>query len=181
MEFIDQLQSRLTKKQQTHLVARVNASESLFNEIINILIHEKGMAQQGAAWIYGYSGIEHQSIVLNRLGELVNSIKPKTHPSVLRNTLRVLMRIKITEPFRGMVFENCYKWAEDSSQPVAIRAFALHTMSKILDFEPELANEIDLLIDNISMNASSGLLNTCGKVKTKIRLINRRQLHRQNL
>jgi len=40
----------------------------------------------------------------------------------------------------GMLAAHCLHWLEDNKQPIAVRAFSVYVLSKIIDKEPALGS-----------------------------------------
>jgi len=160
---------RFSKQQTTWLTHEIVQSKILFDGLISIIIRDEPPFTIGPSWVLGYAGIERPEWFILRLPELLESLKPKTHQAVYRSIVRVLRNIAIPQNLEGLVTNYCIHWVEDTNQSIAVKAFSLHTLSKIMEKHPELCQEIRLITENLLPFASSGLSRTAEKVLQKIR------------
>lgn len=163
------LKNRLTKKEVDLLTDLLCQNYDLFNELIDLIISAKDINILSSSWIMGYAGVIKPDWFLMRLEELYETLTPKTHHSVYRNISRVLMRIKIPEKYSGIATKYSIEWLSDNNMPIAVRAFCMHILSKIIEHEPALSGEIKDITESILPNASSGLQNAGNKLLKKIK------------
>jgi hypothetical protein len=69
------------------------------------------------------------------------------HDAVIRNSVRILQKIKIPEEFHADLMNNCFVFIESNSTPVAIKAFSLTTLYNLSRVYPEIKNELKLVIE----------------------------------
>jgi hypothetical protein len=69
----------------------------------------------------------------------------------------------------GIVTQKCFEWLEKKENPIAVKAFSIHILSKIIDHEPELCHEIKDLTESVLPYVSSGLANSAEKLLKKIK------------
>ena len=68
------------------------------------------------------------------------------HDAVKRNVVRLLQYIEIPKRLVGRVYAHCVDLIDDAYQPVAVRAFALTVAARIAKSEPDLLNELRLIV-----------------------------------
>ncbi|MCC6720592.1 MAG: hypothetical protein IT243_00190 [Bacteroidia bacterium] len=164
--------NRLRKPEVDFYVEIATQSNDFFNKLINNLFTTNKILVFNSAWIIGYVGIIKPNWFLSRLGDIYHNLKPNTDDSVYRNISRVLMRIEISDKYQGIVTKNSIDWLSDNKMPIAVRAFCIHIISKIIDKQPYLCNEIRDIIESIIPNSSPGLLNAVHKLLKKINKMN---------
>ena len=162
------LKNRLTKNEVVILTDLVCQNHELFEELIDLIISAKNINILSSTWIMGYAGVKKPEWFLIKLNSLYESLTSKTDNSVYRNISRVLMRIKIPKKYSGIVTKYSIEWLSNSNMPIAVRAFCMHILSKIIEHEPSLSGEIKDIIESILINASPGLQNAGNKLIKKI-------------
>lgn len=161
--------SRLSKKQIAEISEMVSHSEELFNEMIDVILFGKDQSAFMASWAMGYAGIKRPEWFYDRLPEIFERLENPAHESVIRNTLRVIWKTKIPKNMEGIITQKCIEWIENKESSIATQAFSIHVLSKIIEHEPELCNEIRDIVESILPFASSGVANSGEKLLKKIR------------
>ncbi len=66
--------------------------------------------------------------------------------AVKRNIARLLQYVEIPRRLAGKVYSHCLDLIDDAYEPVAVRAFALTVAARIAESEPDLMNELRLIV-----------------------------------
>jgi hypothetical protein len=66
--------------------------------------------------------------------------------AVKRNIARLLQHVEIPRRLAGKVYAHCVDLIDDADEPVAVRAFALTVAARIAKSEPDLMNELRLIV-----------------------------------
>lgn len=150
------------------ILAEVTRHKDIFNALIDHILDEDQAFNIGAPWVLSYAGVRKPDWFWERFNDLVEHLTPNTHQAVFRAISRVLKFISIPEDQVAPVINICMFWIEDPKQSIAVKAFSLHTMSKLIYQVPEICPELRFLIESILPYASSGLKNAGNKVLQKI-------------
>lgn len=167
--FKDTFNRRLSKVELSELVVIISDSQEFFNEMIDVILFGKDQSAFMASWALGYAGIKRPEWFYDRLPEIVDRLENPAHESVIRNTLRVIWKTKIPKNIEGIITQKCIEWLENKESSIATQAFSIHILSKIIEHEPELCNEIRDIVESILPFASSGVANSGEKLLKKIR------------
>ena len=160
---------RLSKVQVTELVCVVSDSKELFDELIYIIINGNKHEAFMGSWVLQYAAIEQPDWFYEHLHDLLLIIESKRNESVLRCITRIIWKTPIPKEMDGIVTQKCIEWIENKENPIAVKAFSLHTLSKIIEHEPALCNEIRYIDESVLPYSSSGLNNAAEKLLKKIR------------
>ena len=88
---------------------------------------------------------------------MLENLKNNNHPSVTRNTVRVLRYMhEIPESSIGLAASICFKYLSTPSVPIAIRVFSMHILYKICLVEPDLKDELKMSIEDGMQHGSPG-------------------------
>ena len=101
---------------------------------------------QRAAWPMSVCVEKHPELISPYLNKLVDQLADSdVHDAVKRNTVRLLQYIEIPKKLQGKIYSICVDLIDDTSEPVAVRAFALTVAIKIAGKEPALLDELRLI------------------------------------
>ena len=79
---------------------------------------------------------------------LILSRQSNVHNALQRNTMRILREMpEIPASVIGLTADTAFSFLETPSTPVAIRAFSMRVLYKISQKEPDLKNELKLIIE----------------------------------
>lgn len=167
--FKDIYKLRLNKVQVSELEKIVSNSKELFNELVSIIV--KGTQHEAfmASWVLQYAGVKQPEWFYEYLETLLKHLEINPNESVLRCVTRVIWKTKIPSEMDGIVTQKCFEWLEKKENPIAVKAFSIHILSKIIDHEPELCHEIKDLTESVLPYVSSGLANSAEKLLKKIK------------
>lgn len=89
----------------------------------------------------------HPKLIQPYLPKLLDCLeRDDMHTAVKRNVVRLLQYIEIPKRLTGRVYSHCVDLIDDAYQPVAVRAFALTVAARIAKSEPDLMNELRLIV-----------------------------------
>lgn len=172
IEFIDKtFQRRFFAREKDIIISEIIKDEDVFNALIDRILEKDKVFNIGPSWILGYAGVYKPEWFLNRLNDLLKTLDEKTHPSVYRAIARVLRYIQIPENYVGIVIDNCLKWLQDPKQTVAVKAFSMDVLSKLLTRVPEICPELRFIIESTLPYTSPGLKNAAEKIIRKIEFL----------
>ena len=124
---------------------------------------------QRAAWIISHCADEHPAIILPYLGRMLDRmLEPGVHVAVKRNVIRILQNIKIPDSLTGKVATICFDMLASPKEPIAVKCFSMTVLANIARQEPDLKNEIRILIEREVMNGSAGLRSRGAKILAKL-------------
>lgn len=138
-----------SKKNCDKIVSWVGADHKRFEELFQLFLNDEYRVIQRAAWPLSCCAISHPSLIEKKLDKLLENLrKPGLHTAVKRNTFRLLQHINIPQLHEGDVMDICFDYLESPDETVAVKAFALNTLSKLAKKYPEIVPEVKLLIED---------------------------------
>ncbi|WP_143165108.1 hypothetical protein [Chryseolinea serpens] len=90
--------------------------------------------------------------------------KPGIHHAVKRNTLRLLQYIELPKRLQGRVADLCFQYLQGKGEPIAVKAFSLTVLQRILEEQPELGSELKIIIEDQLAYASPAFRSRAMKV-----------------
>ena len=150
MDIEKQLEAEHSKTSTTAIVNYIGSDKTRFKVLMDIFLKGEYRLTQRAAWPLSYVVIEHPKLVSPYFEKLIQKLQqPDSHPAIPRNILRMFQQIPIPEKYYGNLIDICFNFIINQTHPVAIRAFAITTASKICGQYPELKNELIMVLNDL--------------------------------
>lgn len=136
-----------SKRQAMTIVEFIGDDAQRFAELMKLLFAGEYRLAMCAAGTMGYCVERHPELVLPYLPKLLDCLgRDDMHDAVKRNVVRLLQYVEIPRRLTGRAYSHCVDLIDDPYQPVAVRAFALTAAARIAKSEPDLMNELRLIV-----------------------------------
>lgn len=153
-----------SKAQTLRIVQRIGDDPVAFDELVQLFLHDEKLVAQRAAWPLGYCLEAHPEWAQPYLADLLRNLKkPGIHDAVKRNTVRALQTVPVTEELAGEAAELLSHYIADPREPLAVRCFSMTAFFNLSKNEPDLLEELRLIIEDILANETAGSLHARGK------------------
>lgn len=148
MNLEEQILKEHSKANTDSIVAYIADDAHKFGQLMRLFFHGSHRLAQRAAWPMSICAIAHPQLILPYLPQLVSRLREKdSHPAVKRNILRILQFIEMPEAYQGKLLDTCFEILLNK-EPVAIKAFAMTVTYNIGRHEPDLMNELRIIIED---------------------------------
>jgi hypothetical protein len=94
--------------------------------------------------------------------------EPGVHYAVKRNVVRILQFIEIPHTLIGEVTKICFDYLASPNEPIAVRVFSMTVLANVAQKEPDLKNELRLVIEQQLVYGSMGF---CSRAKKVMKMI----------
>lgn len=136
-----------SKRQTMAIVNFIGGDPVRFGELMSIFFEGEYRLTQRAAWPISCSIERWPELVYPYLEQLIAQLtRDDVHNAIKRNVVRLLQFVEIPEELLGRVYSTCIDLIDDIREPVAIRAFAITVAEGIARTEPDLRNELRLVV-----------------------------------
>ena len=147
MDIRQALMAEHSKQQTMAIVEFIGDDTTRFAELMKLFFAGEYRLTQRAAWPMNYCAERYPALIQPYLPKLLDCLEREDmHDAVKRNVMRLLQYIEIPKRLTGRVYARCVDFIDDSYQPVAVRAFALTVAARIAKSEPDLLNELRLIV-----------------------------------
>jgi hypothetical protein len=137
-----------SKKQAMKVALYACSSKKNFKELMHCFMTGEYRLSQRAAWSVSWAARTKPEMIKPYIKDLVAQLPRKdVHPSVIRNSVRILETLTIPEELQGEVMNECFSFIENPATPVAIKAFSLTTLYHLGKAYPEILPELKLIIE----------------------------------
>ncbi len=118
-------------------------------QLIHIFLHDEYRVVQRAAWIVSDVATLHPDSMAKHVPALVEKLTDKgAHIAAKRNVYRVLQFLALPEAVHGALMNYCFDSLTDPKEALAVRAFAMSILARLVKDYPEIKNELKLVIED---------------------------------
>ncbi len=86
--------------------------------------------------------MNHPWLIDPFLEDVIDNLNHPVHDAVKRNTIGLLQEIEIPDDQMGKVADLCFGYLSSAKEPVAVKAFSMTVLLKIVQHYPELKEEL---------------------------------------
>ena len=164
MNIRDTLLAEHSKAQSERIADYIGDSRERFAELTASFLSEDKELSRRAAWALSHCIDRHPALIKPHLEALIRNLRKDVHVAVKRNTVRVLQEVDIPERLLGEIADICFGYLADHQETVAVKVFAMSVLANICRREPDLGNELRLLIEDQLPYASAGFRSRAKRV-----------------
>lgn len=158
MNLLNEILKEHSKKQTTKVVKWVGEDAKRFEELMNLFLKEGGVVTQRASAMVGYCGVEQSQLLKPWNKKLLDYMEVQgTHPAVRRNILRIYQFVPVPAKFQGRLVDTCFRFLTSKDEPIAVKAFAMTILKKIAKENPDLKQEVKMVVEELLPYASPGI------------------------
>lgn len=118
-------------------------------KLIDILLNDEYRVVQRAAWIVSDIAKIHPDLMREYIPVLVEKLKDtKAHIAVKRNIYRLLQFVELPEAVHGDLMNDCFDSLMNPREALAVRAFAMSILARLVETYPEIGNELRIIIED---------------------------------
>jgi hypothetical protein len=138
------------------LIGEVIKSESHFNTLLQLALHEKDPVAWRACWILDGSDEKKPGLARKHVPKIVRALPGLESKGTLRSLLRLLSRFDIPEEEQGLLIDLCFTYLVSELYPVAVKVHAMQIIFNHVLLYPELKGEFIAVIEDQAKNNSVG-------------------------
>jgi hypothetical protein len=171
MDIKSALQEEHSKVLTMRIVQYIGTSHERFKELMALFLGKDNRLSQRASWAVGFCGLAHPELIYPHLKQMIANLDNPVHNAIKRNTVRILAELDIPEDLLGKIADVCFRLLDDPKEAVAIRVFSMSVCFNITKREPELANELRLIIEDHYPHGSAGFKSRSRKILKELKKI----------
>jgi hypothetical protein len=146
-----------SRAQTDKIVKYIDDNPERFAELVRIFLAGPYRVTQRAGWPLAYCVERHPELIKPHLKPILDHLKkPDIHDAVKRNTLRLLQFIDVPKRFHGRVADICFEFLQNKKEPIAVRCFSLTVLGSIAAANPELKQELAMIVEDQLPYATPG-------------------------
>ncbi|ELR70412.1 hypothetical protein C900_03766 [Fulvivirga imtechensis AK7] len=164
MNIREEILKEHSKKNALRIAQYIGHDPKRFAELIDCFLGQEYRVTQRAAQVVSCCADRHPELLLPHLDEILLNLRRNIHVAVKRNTLRVLQYVDLPDHLQGPAADICFKIMGSGNEPVAVKVFAMTVLANICKKEPELKNELRILIEDQMPYGSAGFISRGAKI-----------------
>ncbi|MBX2990671.1 MAG: hypothetical protein KF749_05825 [Bacteroidetes bacterium] len=146
------LEEQILKEHSKHNTVRiarwVGSDKKRFKQLMDLFLKGEYRVTQRSAWIVSHCADEHPVLLLPYLNKMIDRMmEPDVHVAARRNVVRLLQNIEVPPKLAGKVATICFELLASRKEPVAVKCFCMTVLGNIAKQEPDLGNEIRLIVE----------------------------------
>jgi hypothetical protein len=151
------------------IVRYVGADQIRFNDLIIIFLAGPYRITQRAAWPLSCCVQNHPFLIKPHLGSILKILdREGIHDAVKRNIMRLLQDVDIPKRYQGIVVEKCFELM-DPKEPIAVRVFAMSVLANLASVQPDLKNELKVIIEDHLPLGTAAYLSRAKKILRQLK------------
>ncbi len=138
---------------KAHDLAMTVLANQLIPELIKYALDNDKLLSSRAMWVLSHaSDITYDCLKPYHL-KLIDRLKTDDlHDGVIRGVLRLYQKKNVPESRESFMLDTCYRYIQNPSSAIAIRAFAITVVLNISKKYPELLHELKEVLNHLSMS-----------------------------
>ena len=144
-----------SKVQARRIAAYIGSDPDCFKILMTLFFKGEYRVTQRAAHVLGVCSGNQPALVQPYLKDLILNLEKPVPDAVKRNTIRYLQQVSIPIDLQGRLADICFNYLT-GTEPVAVKAFAMTVLANLVKTEPDLANELKIIIQDQLPHASPG-------------------------
>lgn len=140
----------------------------LLDELLEIIIADKEPLSRRAAWPLRFIFKKDEQLLNSYLPVIIKKLPEVKSEAVRRNFLYILAYSNIPQLYHGELLQYFFELLTDTSTSIAATIYSLDGFYNIARYEPDLLNELVLIIHQLIPVASAGVKSKSMKILSKI-------------
>lgn len=137
------------KETLAEITSYIGDEPDRFAELIDLVLHGERTVSQYASWLVSPCIDLHPFLIRPHLQELIENLsRPNLSDWVIRSTIKALMKTDdLSEEHQGLALQHCFDYLLNPKMAVSIHVYAMQTAFNISQNEPDLLNELKMVIE----------------------------------
>jgi hypothetical protein len=140
-------------------------NKDFFKNLIPIIISEDGKYALRASYVLCLMSKEKPELIKPRITEIIDIISKVKDSGIKKNLLKIFASYIIVknEEHLGLLVDMCFRFVMSPAESIATRVYSMEILQNATLIEPDLKNELKLVLEEIIMNSENGLLSRAKK------------------
>ena len=142
-----------------HIVNLIGEDEEKFAILMDMFFDKQYATRMRISWILMHVADVQPQLVPPYFEKMILNLRtPKLIDAIKRNTLRTIAELdpKLSEELTGHALDICFDFLISTKEPVATKVHAMQVIYNLCKNEPELLNELKMVIEDQMDYGSTG-------------------------
>lgn len=146
-----------SKRQAIFIRDYISDNQTLFDELMTHFFSDEYRVTQRAAWIMTHCAEKRPFLINPHLEKMINNLRNENiHVAVKRNTVRLLQNVDVPEDLMGTLADCCFNFLGNPNEAAAVKIFSMSILGELCKKEPDLANELKIIIEEFMPHGTAG-------------------------
>ena len=157
------------KEDYEYLTKQAKANQDIFNLIYD---YQKSIPEKNrwrVLWILDHASEDDYKRIAPILHDLYSVALKTTNESIIRQTMKLILRQPINEDYAGELLDHCVEWMLNPKAKISSQVLGLEFFFQVTKIYPELSTELLTYIDQIlEETPSAGYKNRLLKIRKQL-------------
>ncbi|MTI25180.1 hypothetical protein E1163_09525 [Fulvivirga kasyanovii] len=168
MDIRKELLKEHSKSNANRIARYISNDPTRFDVLMKLFLSNEYRVTQRAAQVVSMCAENHPGLIRPYLKQMILNLRNDVHDAVKRNTLRILQDIELQENLQGDMTDIGFQLLTSAREPVAVKVFAMTVLANICKKEPDLKNELQIIIEDQMPYASAGFISRGNKILKRL-------------
>lgn len=156
---LEQLFFDSSKRTVDMATAVIGDNPEIFKKVLNFALKDKDPFSMRSARTMNQAAILHPELFQPYIRDLVMKMDDFKSIGLRRSLAKTFFEgsFEMDEDVLGILTDNCFKYLNDPSEEIALKAYSMDVLYKITESYPELKQELISSIENLMPHASVGI------------------------
>jgi hypothetical protein len=152
------------------VASKIGDNEELFDEAMELMLKDKHPMSMRAGRVAYFVCKKHPNLAKPYFRKMANILPVAKVDGAKRCIQKILIETpyELPEDIVGELTDVSFSFIEDPKQSIAVRAFAIDIILKILKIYPEMKPELIAVLETIKDDSSVGIKNKCRRLIKKL-------------
>ena len=161
------------KTQWNWIVDSVVDEPVLYRSLVQYALSGDYTITLRASWLMDKIAEKEPGIVMtcNAIEKIIEKLPSESNFSVIRACLRMLSRYELVIDNCVELVDSCFKWLKNPGVPIAVKVHSMQLLYYFTLPEPELKNELTIIIEDQLPIGSAGFVSRGKKILKQLKTI----------
>lgn len=152
------------------VVSTIGNNQQLFNEAVQAMLTDKYPLSMRAARVVQFASIKYPKLLDSHIDALISALHKSKIDGVKRSILKIFIEapVSVSDDQLGQLTDRCFLFVDDKKESIAVRAFSIDILLKVIKKYPELKPELKAVMESVIPEGSVGLKHKCRKLLKKM-------------
>ena len=142
-----------------YLVTEIAGNPEYYKLLIELAFYDTHPKSWRAAYLVDKINDNHPTLLHPFLSEMIDQVLIEKSSGKKRHFLKLISLNNLTEVQQGFLFDFCIETLKSGKEPAAVRVHAMQILQNIAFKEPELIQEVLLIIeDEMENHSTAGII-----------------------
>jgi hypothetical protein len=156
MDLAGEISREYSLKQVKKIALNIGNNQMLFSDLVDSFFAKNYRTNQRSAAIMAEVLQTFPELLEPHIWRFTNLLSGTQENTFKRNILRVLQYVEVPEIYWVALLEKCFEFLTSPKEAVAIKVFSMQLIFNICKKEPDLKNELRVLIEDQLPLSSAG-------------------------